>query len=279
MDSLATFQDITADKLKVINILHFKKFKKKETHFYFNFQIKKIHKKATSVVECLKQMKKGNNSEYSQKAGDILQNWKTIVKQQQQQIEYSDYNQKNNLKKDLKDVCNNVAVVVPLPTLSLDNIIDVNELKSTHSTSTSHSLSTNNFKSTLNLNLNNQNSINGMRRGPATTSTSTTSFTYLNDNYNENLTRPATTTTIKNRLLSDDEALSKILKSKHSARMLYTGRKHVDTHVPKLFELCSRVLVENLDDLPCRINYYSKYIIDLFRNSYIIQNILSLIIA
>ena len=60
---------------------------------------------------------------------------------------------------------------------------------------------------------------------------------------------------------ADDEALSKIFQSKHSKKVLYTGRKqNADGQVYKvgrLYDLSVRVLVDSLDDLPLRLMNHS----------------------
>lgn len=65
--------------------------------------------------------------------------------------------------------------------------------------------------------------------------------------------------------VDDDEALAKILKNKHSKRTLYTGRKTNPTGAPfqpaKLFDLATKILIDNLDEVYLRISNYSKYFI------------------
>jgi len=58
-----------------------------------------------------------------------------------------------------------------------------------------------------------------------------------------------------------DEALSLIMRQKQSKRMIYTGKKTNGTTQPtvsKLYDLCSKTLVENLDTLPNKIAIYSN---------------------
>jgi hypothetical protein len=56
-------------------------------------------------------------------------------------------------------------------------------------------------------------------------------------------------------------ALDTVFKSKHSKKMLYTGRKtnkaNGPQEVPKLFDMCVRTLTETLDDLANRISIYN----------------------
>jgi len=61
---------------------------------------------------------------------------------------------------------------------------------------------------------------------------------------------------------SEDEILSNIFSSKHSKKMLYTGRRQVDGpsggyQPSRLHDLASRVLIDNLNDLPTRIAAYN----------------------
>jgi hypothetical protein len=63
--------------------------------------------------------------------------------------------------------------------------------------------------------------------------------------------------------MSEDEILTNIMSSKHSKRILYTGRKTNENgvfQVPKLLDMCTNVLVNTLDDLPMRIANLSKKI-------------------
>ncbi|CAF0813405.1 unnamed protein product [Brachionus calyciflorus] len=56
--------------------------------------------------------------------------------------------------------------------------------------------------------------------------------------------------------LKEDEALTKIFLSKQSKRTLFTGRKNTNgivNKIPKLFELVTRNLILNLDELPSRL--------------------------
>jgi len=58
-----------------------------------------------------------------------------------------------------------------------------------------------------------------------------------------------------------DEALSLIMRQKQSKRMIYTGKKTNGSSqptVPKLYDLCSKTLVDNLDTLPSKIATYSN---------------------
>ena len=61
--------------------------------------------------------------------------------------------------------------------------------------------------------------------------------------------------------MDDDEALAQILRSRKSQRKLYTGRRANanGVQVPKLFDLASRCLSENLDDLHLSISSYSNF--------------------
>lgn len=59
---------------------------------------------------------------------------------------------------------------------------------------------------------------------------------------------------------SVDEALSRIMKQKKAKFALYTGRKNnnnIQLSVPKLYDLCSRTLIDNLDTLPNKISIYN----------------------
>ncbi|KAL1505226.1 hypothetical protein ABEB36_004838 [Hypothenemus hampei] len=51
------------------------------------------------------------------------------------------------------------------------------------------------------------------------------------------------------RLLSEDETLTRVISAKHQRTKVYSGNKSGYTKVPSLFDLCSRVLQENLDAL------------------------------
>lgn len=63
----------------------------------------------------------------------------------------------------------------------------------------------------------------------------------------------------------DDATLASIFQSKKNSKMvLYSGRRNQDGVVlqpSKLFDMATRVLIDNLDDLPARIAIYSKIII------------------
>lgn len=63
-----------------------------------------------------------------------------------------------------------------------------------------------------------------------------------------------------NRTQTNEDLLSNIFSSKHSKRMLYTGRRNHDeiAEVPKLFNLCQNALINSLDDLHTKISNYSK---------------------
>lgn len=253
LDNLSNVKDINADVLKTVNI-----------------------------VDCLKSLKKQNNGEYSKKAGDIISKWKELIKAQEnnnnnsvhnssntdtksaskvkhekhqetseemntslkkQKLSLNDYKttkSESNLKpseQSRKSANNNPKNndLVPLPTISLDTLLDLNEFKpTTTTTTTTHKPVQSNGYSTIS-NTNNSSSSSSAPAAPQ-------------HKYGKNL-------------LKDDEDLSRIMKSKHSARVLYTGRKNFDpsnNQVPKLFDLCTKVLIENLDILPNRIYHYNN---------------------
>ncbi len=119
--------------------------------------------------------------------------------------------------------------VLPLPTISLDSLLNLNEL-------------------------------NSASRKPQTATSvqqqSVHNSAYINGNSSLNVKESK-----KSAMLGDSDALSKIFSSKHSARMLYTGRKNIDPTnniVQKLFDLCTRNLIESIDDFPTRVYEYSK---------------------
>lgn len=62
--------------------------------------------------------------------------------------------------------------------------------------------------------------------------------------------------------VDDEDALGSILRARQSKRILYTGRKvnqnGAPFQVPKLFDLASRCLIDNLDDFHQRISSYSN---------------------
>ena len=65
-----------------------------------------------------------------------------------------------------------------------------------------------------------------------------------------------------NDRLADDEALAKIMLNKHSKRVLYTGKKQVNpfgNQPSKLYDICVKALINQLDELPNKISDYSKY--------------------
>ena len=78
---------------------------------------------------------------------------------------------------------------------------------------------------------------------------------------------------------SEDEVLANIFSSKHSKKMLYTGRRH-DTQCgfqpSKLFELSQRVLIDSLDDLPFRIATYSLIYLFILTLPYLLKNKITL---
>lgn len=51
------------------------------------------------------------------------------------------------------------------------------------------------------------------------------------------------------KMWTDDEALSHVITAKHQRTKVYSGNKTFYTKVPSLFELCSRVLQDNIDAL------------------------------
>ncbi len=65
-----------------------------------------------------------------------------------------------------------------------------------------------------------------------------------------------------NTCITDDDALSKIMKQKgQHKQILYTGKRNMNGNlavVPKLFDMCVRVLTGTLNELPNRISIYSK---------------------
>jgi hypothetical protein len=65
-----------------------------------------------------------------------------------------------------------------------------------------------------------------------------------------------------NTSITDDDALSKIMKQKgQHKQILYTGKRNMNGNlavVPKLFDMCVRVLTGTLNELPNRISIYSK---------------------
>ncbi len=70
-------------------------------------------------------------------------------------------------------------------------------------------------------------------------------------NKNENL----------NNSQNEDDGLAQILSSKHSKRILYTGRKTHASHfkMKSLFELSVQVLINTLDELPHKISIFSEF--------------------
>ena len=228
-----------------------------------------LYFKATRIVECLKEIKKQNNPDYSKISADLIAKWKTQLsaqpvneplpvnnvsssngdttseKKQASKMSINDYKSKkgsdmtvNSMREEIKTreavkptpttavkqptTRRNSNSIMPLPTMPLTNILDPNELYNSNRPTS---------KSTM----------------PETHSS------YVKANQQQPVSKS------NNRMLSDDEALTKIFSSKHSKqRLLYTGRKHVDTHVPKLFDLCTRTLIDNIDDFPTRIYEYSE---------------------
>lgn len=235
-------------------------------------QIKNINSevlKATSIVDCVKALKKQIQFEYSKKANDLLDKWREIILSQNdktegpisnvavkkekltldeyKKIEKSDtnsnHNNSNKRTKITSSVANNNNTnnsektikiemtnkpeknFVPLPTIPLDNLFDPNEFKSNSNTKPVK-----------------------QERNP-----------YYNNNNNNSAI--SIKEEAKSRLLSHSDALSKIFSSKQSARLIYTGRKNIDPAkniVPRLFELCTRALIDNLDELPNRIYNYNQ---------------------
>lgn len=61
--------------------------------------------------------------------------------------------------------------------------------------------------------------------------------------------------------VDDEDTLSSMLRSKRDKMQMYSGRRNHDgVHtVPKLFDMATRVLIDNLDDLPLRIAIYSRF--------------------
>jgi hypothetical protein len=119
--------------------------------------------------------------------------------------------------------------VPPLPTVSLDSLLNLNELNP----------SSNRKAQTITI-----------APPPMANSAFTSEYNPVNIKESK-----------KSAMLSDSEALSKIFASKHSARTLYTGRKNIDPAnniVPKLGDLCTRTLMETIDDFPTRVYEYSK---------------------
>ncbi len=75
-------------------------------------------------------------------------------------------------------------------------------------------------------------------------------ISFMSYNKNENL----------NNSHNEDDGLAQILSSKHSKRILYTGKKTHASHfkMKSLFELSVQVLINSLDELPHKISVYSK---------------------
>ncbi|KAK3932462.1 Transcription elongation factor B polypeptide 3, partial [Frankliniella fusca] len=70
----------------------------------------------------------------------------------------------------------------------------------------------------------------------------------LNPNYKP-LPQPSFFNSPPKRYQSEDDALSNIMYSKVQRTKVYSGNKTGYTHVPSLFDLCTRVLQENIDAL------------------------------
>lgn len=210
----------------------------------------------------MKEIKKQNNPDYSKNSADLIAKWKTqlsadepvksvspppVEAKQPPKISISDYKVKKGsdmmttaisssetrqvskqtvpttkMMTRQNSAATSSSSIMPLPSMPLTNIIDPNELYNSNHPSK-----------------------------PELKSSSYSSSSYIKSN------QPVPKAT--NRMLSDDEALTKIFSSRYNKqRTLYSGRKNVDTHVPKLFELCTRTLVDNIDDFPVRIYEYSE---------------------
>lgn len=66
---------------------------------------------------------------------------------------------------------------------------------------------------------------------------------------------------IKSDKLGDDEALSRIMQNKHSKRVLYTGKKNTNPQgfqPSRLYDICVKALVDQLDGLAIKISEHSK---------------------
>ncbi|CAF0813386.1 unnamed protein product [Brachionus calyciflorus] len=224
--------------------------------------------KETQIVDCLKKLKKKEDPDYSPKADKIIKKWKTIITQTAEKDQPEPSNDKpmrakeekkeyNNEKKrpmpEISDLNNKKfkpndsnpfeifsktsetkssqessssiklpTIPVPVPTTSLEDILSVDSIRSVNS-----SISKKNYQLIA------QN--------------------YENSRQEENKCFST---------MDDDEALAKILKSKQSKRILYTGRKVNPNGAPlqpsKLFELATRSLTENLDDFHLRISSYNS---------------------
>lgn len=223
---------------------------------------KKFKSKRSEIVECLKNLKKKNDPEFSSKADKIIKKWKNIVTQMAEKT--NEENTKITIKEEKtqtgekkrpfvessesmakKPKLNSISTIqafsennlvnpsknevgkssiVPMPTARLEDIVSVETLPS------------NDILSKLKFTENSYRISNSSSK----------------------------TETILNPVnpVDDDEALAKILKNKHSKRTLYTGRKTNPTGVPfqptKLFDLATKILIDNLDDFHLRISSYSK---------------------
>jgi hypothetical protein len=91
---------------------------------------------------------------------------------------------------------------------------------------------------------------------------------------------PTTHQALKQRtnLIDDDDPLNKIFKTSNSSiSKLYSGKKKPagSLIVPKLFDICKKVLAESLDTLHIRISNYSKFI---FRFIYFLMNYILILV-
>ncbi|RNA12901.1 transcription elongation factor B polypeptide 3 [Brachionus plicatilis] len=217
--------------------------------------------KRSEIVECLKSLKKKDDPDFSSKAEKLIKKWKNIVTSLAEKV--NEENSKSSVKEEKRENSDKKrsfaerteiaakkpklngtstiqafsdknlvnpsknesekSAIVPMPTARLEDIVSEEALPS-NDLAPKFRFIPNGFKtSSSNLNTDNFNPLNQV---------------------------------------DDDEALAKILKNKHSKRTLYTGRKTNATgsllQPTKLFDLASKILIDNLDDLHLRISIYNN---------------------
>lgn len=260
-------------------------------------------KKETGLIECLKKMKKKQDADYSKEAEDVLNRWKSILAGESTPkdggVRENNNNKAASQVKPVHEKRPSTTNLVSMseskkPKLSLDDYKDkqsttIKKEPQHHH----HSEKIDSLKNNIDTIKKQQQQIKSESKSPPQTidvplptmplndilsslmpsSKSVSSTNGSGSQYQSNggiesrrsLPQHAlpTASTALFKGPSEDEILSNIFSSKHSKKMLYTGRRQVDGpsggyQPSRLHDLASRVLIDNLNDLPTRIAAYSN---------------------
>jgi len=277
----------------------------KQIFFFVFIFFKIIFKKNTSIVECLKDIKKKEEESLKEIAGDIIFKWKSNLKSEVEN---------NRSKSDNNNKAKNENERISKQKAQIDSNLKVNgadsQSKKRNSTSNGPDSGQDLKKAKLSLNDYKQKSTDNLKSkaNPSSDSNKNSYDAQMNKSKSLNeknvtvsciVPKPdvplksilpikySNTSNSKqqynvyssaNSLMSynknenlnnsqnEDDGLAQILSSKHSKRILYTGKKtHASQFKMKsLFELSVQALINSLDELPYKISVYSKFNSSLF---------------